>query len=47
MPGSTEYPKDRIAQKSYEKGPVKQGNEPKDIAGTEKVETHRAGEGKK
>lgn len=43
MPGSTEYPKDRIAQKSYEKGEVKSNTAPKDIAGKEEVKTERAG----
>ncbi len=43
MPGSPQYPSDRVAQKSYEAGPVEQGNAPKDIAGKEEVKTERAG----
>ena len=46
MPGK-DYPSDRVAQKSYEKGDVKSGLPAVQEAGKEKVETHRAGEGKK
>jgi hypothetical protein len=47
MPGSEQYPKDRVAQKSYESGGVeKSGNAPKDVGGKESMKTGRAGGGK-
>ena len=46
MPGSPQYPSERVAQKSYESGGVQSGTAPKDIAGKEEVKTERAGTGK-
>lgn len=46
MPGSPQYPSDRVAQKSYESGGVQQGNTPKDVQGKEEVKTERCGDHK-
>lgn len=45
MPG-TNYPKDRVASKTYESGPVKSGLPAKSISGSEGNKPKRAGNGK-
>lgn len=44
MPGSEQYPKDRVAQKSYEKGGVTEGIKDRPIDGKENMKTGRAGQ---
>lgn len=43
MPGSPQYPSDRVAQKSYESGGVQSGLPAVSEAGKEEVKTERAG----
>ncbi|HJS81925.1 MAG TPA: hypothetical protein VJ742_03730 [Nitrososphaera sp.] len=45
MPGQG-YPKDRVAQKGYEKGGVSSTTAPKPVSGKESTKTGRAGKSK-